>query len=39
MELNLDNAVNYHYDKFPPVNLDYSKLVNELLKATDALAR
>lgn len=39
MELNLDNAVNYHYNQFPPENLDYSKLINELLKATDALAR
>jgi Fic family protein len=38
-ELNLENAVNYHYDQFPPENLDYSKLMNELLNATDALAR
>ncbi|MEM9895757.1 MAG: Fic/DOC family N-terminal domain-containing protein, partial [Bacteroidota bacterium] len=39
MELNLDNAVNYHYDRFPPQKLEYGKLVNELIGATDALAR
>lgn len=39
MELNLENAVNYHYDKFPPNNLDYGKLMTPLLKATDAIAR
>ncbi len=38
-ELNLENAVDYHYDQFPPKNLDYGKLMNELLNATDALAR
>lgn len=39
MQLNLDNAVNYHYDKFPPSKLDYERLVEPLLKATDAVAR
>jgi len=39
MELNLDNAVNYHYDKFPPINLDYGQFVEQLIKATDAVAR
>lgn len=39
MELNLDNAVDYHYDKFPPDRLDYEKFVQPLLKATDAVAR
>ena len=39
MNLNLDNAVYYHYDKFPPQNIDYGKFVNELVKATDAVAR
>ena len=39
MDLNLDNAVNYHYDQFPPNQLNYGKLVNELIGATDALAR
>ncbi|MBL0702326.1 MAG: Fic family protein [Desulfosarcina sp.] len=39
MELNLDNAVNYHYDKFPPKSLDYGQFVEPLIKATDAVAR
>jgi Fic family protein len=39
MDLNLDGAINYHYDKFPPSNLDYVKFVEPLLKATDAIAR
>ncbi len=39
MELNFGSAVNYHYDKFPPRNLDYGKLVHPLIKATDAIAR
>lgn len=39
MKLNLDQAVHYHYDRFPPQNINYGSLVNELLKATDALAR
>jgi Fic family protein len=39
MELNLENAVNYHYGKFPPGNLDYGKFVQSLVRATDALAR
>ena len=39
MELNLENAVNYHYDKFPPSSLDYGRFVGPLIKATDAVAR
>lgn len=39
MVLNVENAVKYHYDKFPPNNLDFSRLVNELVKATAAIAR
>jgi len=39
MEFNLDNAVKYHYDKFPPVSLDLSKLIEPLVKATEAVAR
>lgn len=39
MTLNLENAVNYHYDKFPPDDLNYRKLVDQLIKATDAVAR
>ncbi len=37
--MDFTNSVQYHYDKFPPQNLDYGKMVNSLLKATDALAR
>jgi Fic family protein len=33
------NSVHYHYEQFPPKNLNYVKIVNSLLKATDALAR
>lgn len=37
---NMDAAVQYHYGKFPPQgNLDYSKLIGPLAKATDAIAR
>jgi len=37
--MDFSNSVQYHYEKFPPQNLDYEKIVNSLLKATDALAR
>ena len=37
--LNLDHAVHYHYDKFPPKPLDYSRIIPQLVKATDAIAR
>lgn len=37
--MDFTNSVQYHYEKFPPQNLDYGKIVNTLLKATDALAR
>ena len=33
------NAVKYHYDNFPPKNLNYSLFLNELLRATEAIAR
>ena len=39
MELNFDEAVNYHYDRFPPPNIDYGKFVEVLVNATDAVAR
>ncbi|MFM9902933.1 MAG: Fic family protein [Polaromonas sp.] len=38
-ELNFDGAVHYHYDNFPPAQIDYGQLVAHLVKATDALAR
>ena len=39
MDLNLENAVDYHYDKFPPTDLDYNLFIEPLVKATDAVAR
>lgn len=37
--LNFTKAIDYHYDKFPPGKLDYSFFMDNLLKATEALAR
>ena len=37
--LDLADAVAYHTDQFPPQNLDYAPLLEQLIKATDALAR
>lgn len=37
--MDFDNAVLYHYDKFPPSELNYNQIVSSLLKATDSLAR
>lgn len=37
--ISLDDAVDYHYDKFPPQKLDYTKFINELLEATSAISR
>ncbi len=37
--MNLADAVNYHYNQFPPLQLDYNRLLTQLLRATDALAR
>ncbi len=39
MQLNLDNAVEYHYDAFPPANLNYERFITAIIKATDAIAR
>ena len=39
MSLNLENAVNYHYDKFPPTDLKYQLFIETLIKATDSIAR
>ena len=38
-ELNFENAVHYHYDKFPPSNIDYQKIMDQIIRSTDALAR
>lgn len=37
--MDFDNAVHYHYEKFPPYKLDFGQIVHPLIKATDALAR
>lgn len=37
--MNTQNAVNYHYEAFPPRNLRLDQVLGSLLKATDALAR
>lgn len=39
LELNFDNAVNYHYGQFPPKQLNYGKIIEPLARATDAIAR
>jgi len=37
--INFDESVSYHYDKFPPQNIDLNIFISELLRATAALAR
>lgn len=37
--INFDESVSYHYDKFPPQNIDLNIFISELLGATAALAR
>ena len=39
MEINLDNAIEYHYGQFPPGDLNYEKFISAIIKATDAIAR
>lgn len=39
MDFNLSEAVDYHYGKFPPTDINYGLIIQELLAATDALAR
>ncbi|HVW66009.1 MAG TPA: Fic family protein [Nitrosospira sp.] len=39
LQLNLDQAVQYHYNKFPPEDIDYKKIVGQLANAAGALAR
>jgi Uncharacterized conserved protein len=39
MNLDFKNAVDYHYDQFPPKTLNFEKLIIPLAKATDAIAR
>ena len=39
MEYNVSNAVNYHYESFPPEKIEYGIFIQELVRATDAVAR
>lgn len=39
MDYNIDEAVQYHYGKFPPKELNYSAFYKELNRATEALSR
>lgn len=39
IELNFENAVHYHSEKFPPKSLDYQRLIPGIANATAALAR
>ncbi len=38
-ELNFEDAVNYHYDSFPPKEINYERIFTSIIKATDAIAR
>ena len=37
--MNINNAVQYHYNKFPPKGLNLTSLMKELISSTDAIAR
>lgn len=39
MDFNTVEVVNYHYDNFPPQNINYGEFIKEIINATDALAR
>jgi Fic family protein len=39
MNIDLSQAVHYHDGEFPPRYFDYQRIINDLLAATDALAR
>lgn len=39
MELSTENAVEYHYEKFPPHTLNYGQFIKPIIRATDAIAR
>ncbi len=38
-ELNLEDAVKYHYGKFPPSEIDYGKLIAQISKTAEAIGR
>lgn len=39
MDINIEDAVDYHYGKFPPIELNFGNLVSSIVESTDALAR
>jgi Fic family protein len=39
MIIDTSQAIPYHYDAFPPADFDFTRVLTELLAATDALAR
>jgi Fic family protein len=39
MEYKMEHAVKYHYDQFPPQNINYGHFIQELVNAASALAR
>ncbi len=39
MKIDLSQAVRYHYDQFPPKQLNYQLCIEQLIRATDAIAR
>ena len=39
MDFSAEGAVSYHYDRFPPESLDYGKFIDQIIRATDAVAR
>lgn len=39
MKFDMSNAVDYHYDGFPPESMDYNFFIDELLAATEAISR
>lgn len=39
MAYKIDNAVKYHYNQFPPQQVDYTVFIQELVEATDLIAR
>jgi Fic family protein len=39
MNVDLSQAVDYHYGAFPPQTFDFARILGSLLEATDALAR
>lgn len=39
MNYDINNAVHYHYENFPPSSIDYNYFIDALLAATEAISR